>query len=144
MKKTMLRMVAFASLLVTSCGDDESPTEPQPPAPGDIWTLQSTITTTYLFDVAWSGTRYVAVGESGTILTSLDGFHWTSLPSPTNNDLFGVTWSGEQFVAVGNIGTIATSQDGTKWSLVDSNVTSNWLHSVASSGTAFVAVGQNG
>ena len=37
-----------------------------------------------------SGCMFVAVGESGTILTSSDGNSWTSRTSGTSNDLNGV------------------------------------------------------
>ena len=52
---------------------------------------------------------FVAVGASGTILTSPDGITWTARTSGTTNILYGVTWSGTQFVAVGGSGTIVTS-----------------------------------
>ncbi len=59
--------------------------------------------------VVWSGTQFVAVGYSGTILTSPDGRTWTAQISGTSEALYGVSWSGSQFVVVGVAGTILTS-----------------------------------
>ncbi|HWR82617.1 MAG TPA: hypothetical protein VN285_04890, partial [Candidatus Deferrimicrobium sp.] len=123
----------IAVLLAGSCGDDES-TSPTVSQPGDVWTLRPTGTSSYLFDVAFSGSQYVIVGEKGVILTSLDGITWTTQPPVTANDLFGVHWSETQFVAVGDKGTILLSPDGVAWDKVDSAGTSVWLYGVASSG----------
>lgn len=70
-----------------------------------------------LYGIAWSGTDYVAVGNSGEIITSPNGTAWTSHASGTTNDLSGIAWSGTQFVAVGELGTILTSPDGITWTL---------------------------
>jgi hypothetical protein len=51
----------------------------------------------------------VAVGASGTIVTSPDGTTWTAAPaSPTTNWLNGVGYGNGRFVAVGASGTIVT------------------------------------
>ena len=59
--------------------------------------------------------KYVAVGGSGTILTSSDGISWTSRTSGISNSFYGVTYANSTFVAVGDSGTIITSSDGTSW-----------------------------
>lgn len=89
---------------------------------------------------------FVAVGASGTIITSSDnGATWqppTSVPPLGTNSLNGVAWSEalSLFVAVGDNGTILTSSpiDITTWTPLTSN-TLNKLTSVAWSGTEFVA-----
>jgi hypothetical protein len=98
-----------------------------------------------LYAVASSGTQFVAVGESGTILTSLDGVSWTERTSnmPGGYYIDGITWSGSQYVAVGGAGYTLTSSDGVTWSVANP-VTSNALYAVAFSGTTYVAVGNAG
>jgi photosystem II stability/assembly factor-like uncharacterized protein len=66
-------------------------------------------TSQWLPGVTWSGPQFVAVGDSGVILTSPDGKTWTSQTSGTSQILRGVIWSGSQFVAVGDSGVILTS-----------------------------------
>ena len=58
-------------------------------------------------------TKYMAVGDSGTILISSDGTSWTERSSGIANFLQGVTYGNGTFVTVGNGGTILTSSDGT-------------------------------
>jgi len=97
-------------------------------------------TTEALNGVAWSGTKFVAVGENGTILTSSDGTAWTPQTSGTTDILEDVTWSGTQFVAMGLGGTILTSPSGTAW-IAQPPIPSNSMISFTWSGTQFVAVG---
>lgn len=53
----------------------------------------------------------MAVGYSGTIVTSQDGENWTELYSGTAEDLIGIHWDGKQFIAIGTNGTILTLDD---------------------------------
>ena len=50
-----------------------------------------------------SGGKFVAVGNTGTIITS------------TSSNLWGVTFANSKFVSVGASGTILTSDNGTTW-----------------------------
>jgi len=59
--------------------------------------------------------RYVAVGDSGAIVSSDDGINWVPRTSPTNAALKAVTYGGSLFVAVGAFGTIVTSSNGIDW-----------------------------
>ncbi len=108
---------------------------------GTQWTTRTSGTTASLMDMTWSGTQFLAVGYTGTILTSPDGINWTQRTSGTSNALWGVTWSGTQFVAVGEYGTILTSPDGISWTQRDSGIPDSTLYDVSWSGTQFVAVG---
>lgn len=111
--------------------------------PGSIWTPRTPPVTSSLADVVWAGSQFVAVGASGTILTSPDGITWTTRTSGTTSRLNGLTWSGQQIVAVGAGGTILASQDGVDWEVRSSDTTES-LFSVAWSGSHFVAVGAEG
>ena len=101
------------------------------------WKLEAPGTASALYEVIWSGTQYVAVGDGGVILTSADGATWTERDSGTAARLYGVAWSGSQFVAVGSHGKMPTSPDGVTWSegYQASGLDIIW------SGTQFVVVG---
>jgi alpha-tubulin suppressor-like RCC1 family protein len=117
-----------------------------PPSPVDYdhWTWRNPLPQGLTLNgVAWSGSLFVAVGNYGTILTSVDGTAWTLRTSGTTNDLFGATWGGGQFVAVGRSGTILTSSDGLIWAARTSG-TFNLLKCVTWGGNQFVAVGDSG
>ena len=87
--------------------------------------------------------KFLAVGASGTLLTSSDGTTWTSRTSGTTNDLRSVAYDGSStIVAVGFSGTILTSSDGITWTSRTSG-TSNDINNVTYK-DAFVAVGDNG
>ena len=67
---------------------------------------------------------FVAVGASGTILTSDNGTTWTSRTSGTSVTLQNVTYGNSLFLAVGESGTILTSSDnGTTWTSRTSGTT---------------------
>ena len=61
---------------------------------------------------------YVAVGNSGKILTSSDGTSWDNRSSGTSVNLIGVTYGNNKFMTIGksgNTGTMLTSSNGTSW-----------------------------
>jgi hypothetical protein len=104
-----------------------------------------------LFGVAHNGERLVAVGDVGTIVTSIDGLSWDNLPSapnpagvgsPTNRDLNDVIWSEDRFVAVGKDGVVIHSTDGLHWISSGPGGGRN-LHGIAHGNGVFVTVGNN-
>jgi hypothetical protein len=87
---------------------------------GFHWTPQVSGTSALLFDVTWTGTRFVAVGAEGTILTSSTGNSWASQVSGTQQPLWAVASSGNQVVTIpGGLGefdtTVLISNDGLQW-----------------------------
>ena len=114
---------------------------------GLTWTPSSnTGVAMVTFDVAYSGTITVAVGQyalgvSGIIARTEDGVTWTS--QPTSQPLRAVTWTGAQFVAAGDFGTILTSPDGIAWTTRYSG-TSLSLFSLVWAGTKLLASGYSG
>jgi hypothetical protein len=99
-------------------------------------------TTNALMGITWTGTRFVTVGASGTIMTSPDGITWTAQTSGTSANLNAVIWTGTQLVAVGSSGTILTSADGVAWTLPTSGVTFT-LNAATWTGTQIVVVGDS-
>jgi hypothetical protein len=106
--------------------------------------------------VAWNGQMWVAVGEEGDSITTLnntiaysyDGIIWTGVTGST--DIFsngrGVAWNGNMWVAVGQKATngrsIAYSYDGKTWKIdtYGNDFLSNG-YGVAWNGQMWVAVG---
>jgi hypothetical protein len=64
---------------------------------------------TNLRAVTYGNGLFVAVGDSGVVITSSDGITWTSRTSGVNNILYGITYGNGLFVAVGNSGVVITS-----------------------------------
>ncbi|MDX1960073.1 MAG: hypothetical protein SFU98_16010 [Leptospiraceae bacterium] len=93
-----------------------------------------------LYDVAYNNLRFVAVGESGTILYSNDGLTWVKTTSPVSETLSGIATNAGKFVAVSG-SSVITSNDGITWTKAQS--LSN-LASVTYGLDKYVAVGRNG
>jgi len=120
---------------------------------GDTWTTQTSPTTAWLIAVTFAQNRYVAVGDAGTMITSVDGISWRTLVSvPTAQRLNNIAYSKGRWVAVGEAGIILTSGDGETWIAVDS-LTPRWLRGLAyiehrypspESTPLWVATGQDG
>src|SRR5690606_27716092 len=97
---------------------------------GATWTPANSTTTNTLFGVAWLGTRYVAVGGSGTVLTSPNGTTWTQVAEglvTAGLNAAAISNTG-RIVVVGNSGAALTSDDGVTWTPAASGVS---LYSIA-------------
>jgi hypothetical protein len=93
-----------------------------------------------------NSTIYVAVGLSGTLVSSTDsGVTWATRTSGfSSNTINSVAFGNGIFVAVGAAGIITTSTDGVTWTARTSNVSTNELFYVAYINSNFVAVGGGG
>lgn len=118
------------------------------------WTVASSPTgnqlngVSYLLPITggYYGGLYVAVGASGTIITSSDGITWTSRTSGTANNLNSVVCgynSSFGCVAVGSNGTILTSPDGITWTSRTSGTT-NKLNDIALYNGSYTVAGDSG
>jgi hypothetical protein len=67
-----------------------------------------------LFNVAFEEGRFIAVGNSGALLTSLNGIEWQSITNVTRERLSGIAYGQGRFVVVGN-GGIFSSTDAKNW-----------------------------
>lgn len=100
-----------------------------------------------LQSIAFGQGRFVAVGFSGTVVTSEDGINWTRQATPSQDDFYSVAFGNGQFVAVGPAcgtascsGTIMTSPDGFQW-VVRPHGSKIWgLNAIAFGKGQFVAV----
>ena len=85
----------------------------------------------------------MAVGPSGTVLSSTDGTTWGMQTISGNPTLEDVIYSGGKWIIVGDGGTVYTSTDGTSWTSEVSG-TSGDIYGLASNGTLNVAAALNG
>ncbi|WP_248360549.1 IPT/TIG domain-containing protein [Anaeromyxobacter oryzae] len=100
-----------------------------------------------LHSVAWSGTKFLAVGDYGTALTSADGVHWATQVTGVNPLIVSLTsaaWSGSSFLAGGTNGYLLSSPDGVTWTLPAQGLGMMAFNGIASSGSQFVAAGSQG
>ncbi|MCB1071096.1 MAG: hypothetical protein KDL31_12135, partial [Kiritimatiellae bacterium] len=107
------------------------------------WMHRKSPTQKDLFGVAYGNNLYVAVGESGTILTSSDSREWVLAEGPVSKTLKSVCFGNGFFVAVGEEGQVAVSGDGKTWMVRDSGTAAK-LEAVAYARGRFIAVGEEG
>ena len=101
------------------------------------------ITGASLHAVTWAGDRFVAVGQDGAIVHSVDGDRWQEAgvsEIPGTRSLRDVTRGDRRFAAVGGPGTFVYSDDGYRWRRGSS--VSESVHGVTWGDERFVAVGQ--
>jgi photosystem II stability/assembly factor-like uncharacterized protein len=130
------KIVAVGSGTVSTCTS----------AAGFPWTQRAAPIRGYLDEILWTGTTYIAAG-SHSIFTSTDEITWTRRSSGFDSftRMSAAVWSGSQFVAVANDSPFAfTSPNGTTWTEQKLPIKQGGLHSVAWSGSSFVAVGPRG
>ncbi|MCC7373514.1 MAG: hypothetical protein IT581_02575 [Verrucomicrobiales bacterium] len=86
--------------------------------------------------------RFVAVGDSGTLITSSNSTTWTVIDSPLSTNLKAVSLLNGQYVAVGEKGAVLRSTDGVTWSSGASAATG--LSQVVHNGSDYFVVGDGG
>ena len=104
--------------------------------------------------VTWTGSQFVSVGYSGSIITSSDGTSWSTQSSGTSQGINDIIWTGSELLAVGH-GVILSSEDGIVWNariaaditsplFDESSATHVNLHAITWTGSHLVAVGSDG
>jgi hypothetical protein len=109
---------------------------------GATWTAAASGSTSTLRSVAGIS-RFVAVGDGGTILTSTDLTTWTAATSPTTSTLQRVVL-GNQFVAVGSAGTALVSVDGLTWVATNTGTTADLRGLMRGASLDYLTVGTGG
>ena len=93
-------------------------------------------------DIVWSGTRFVAFGNSTQIWTSQDGLEWSSANTLADDHDYGY-WNGNEIILGDFASPPETSPDGLEWSQLRPD-----LHYPADStvwtGVRYVTVGNHG
>src|SRR5208282_3436531 len=151
--KTIINVyILLCMMSLAGCGEGETVPKISGVAAGTIltyngssWASPASGTTNQLNNVTFGNGLFVAVGSSGTILTSPDGSTWTSQNSGTPLDLYCVTFGNGQFVAVGDLGIVLNSTNGSTWTgHASANLTAPPLNGVTFANGLFVAVGYMG
>ena len=93
-----------------------------------------------LNDIVYGNSKYVVVGDSGTVgySTALIG-PWTINSLSTSNNLLSVTFVGDVFVVAGENGVVANSINGIDWFL-KSSVTPT-IFALTNNGNSVIGVG---
>lgn len=110
------------------------------------WNLQSSPTTNNLYGVACRDSNtWIAVGDAGTIIRSINGGStWTSVSSPVADALRAVSFNGDIGVAVGIGGlVIRTTNGGLNW-ISETKPTTKPLYSVSMSPQMAAIGGEEG
>jgi hypothetical protein len=110
---------------------------------GILWSPAQSATTNDLQGIDCFNGLYIAAGDAGTLLTSVNASNWTARTSPTNKVLTSVSAYPKGVVAVGERGTILQSGNGINWTN-RSLATTNWIYRVRYLNGQLIAVGQNG
>jgi hypothetical protein len=109
----------------------------------NLWTIHNPkINSNTLKCIAYGNSNYVAIGDSGTILTSTDLVNWSKQSSNTTSNLIEIIWEDSQFIAIGDQGTIITSNNGKTWRVVKLNARK--LTSIAWGNNRFVVLDDGG
>jgi hypothetical protein len=116
---------------------------------GHYWTALNSGSTASLNGLVWTGTQYIAVGATNTILSSTDGNTWTPRFLSPGADIwfYSVAWSGNGFVAAGidyqnNQTAIFNSPDGITWTNNHFAVPGGNINAVAWANHQYIAVGK--
>jgi photosystem II stability/assembly factor-like uncharacterized protein len=112
------------------------------------WTIQSSPTSVNLYGVTYSNVnsnKWLAVGDGGTIIRSIDGgITWSNVTSPVVDALRGVALHGNIGLAVGISGRVVRSTDaGITW-VEETRPTTRNLYSVSMSDFMTVITGHEG
>jgi hypothetical protein len=84
--------------------------------PLETWRSQSVPSVTNsLGAVAYGNGRWVAVGDGGIVLYSLDSETWQAAPSVTTKDLYSIVFANGLFAVGGSERAILTSTNGIDW-----------------------------
>jgi hypothetical protein len=134
---------AARAINAAGAGPASPPSAPVMPMAPPAWTVRTSGTPNTLYAVATSGSLFIAVGASGTILSSPNGTNWTVRNSGSSSGLNGVATGDSVWVAVGAAGTILTSTEGRNWTPRKSGTSEN-LTAVVRADTQWVAVGAAG
>jgi len=106
---------------------------------GEEWSCVSPIVPDKkLYGIAYGNNKFIAVGQSGTVIISDNGSGWATITSNTSADLYSIAFGNDRFVGVGRYTVIVSTDNGT--SFLETN-TEHYLRDVTYGNGVFVAVG---
>ncbi len=120
---------------------------------GDVWTERTSgISGEWLFDSAWDGTNYIAVGSNGTLITSPDTVTWDTKNAQTNDHLLSIISDGTSTLIGGEYATQITTTDPNNIvpgdlimnGMTSGRITPEALNDILFANSQFTAVGNAG
>lgn len=149
---------------IINASDNGSKTGPTTPVmtatprrlgPGVPWTVAAPLTGNALNDIAFNGSRFVAVGDGAALFSAPYSYTATggvtawspasSLPTGFAADLAAVIYDGSRFIALAANGAILLSTDALNWTAGTAIPGAPVMHAMAyGAGPAYVAVGAGG
>jgi len=80
------------------------------------YTVMSSVNNTpTLNNVVYENGLWLAVGNTGTIITSANGVNWTVQTSGITENLYGITYTNNTWVVTGDNNAVLSSTDGVNW-----------------------------
>jgi photosystem II stability/assembly factor-like uncharacterized protein len=106
---------------------------------GEAWLCPAPIVSDKkLYGIAYGNNKFIAVGESGTVIRSDNGSVWGTITSNTSASLYSIAFGNNRFVGVGSYTVIVSTDNGT--SFLQTETTLNFKDVTYGNGV-FVAVG---
>ena len=118
---------------------------------GYIWSVSDTSAPDKLNDIIFDGSQYIAVGDSGTIVTSLDLSEWVVASVDTvidvgewpDNNFYSIIFNNSTYVIVGQ-DIILSSPDCVNWTRKNQQANFYSLDKIIFDSSLYIAVGVNG
>jgi hypothetical protein len=114
-------------------------TNASPQNHGEAWLCPSPIVSDKkLYGITYGNNKFIAVGQSGTVIRSDDGSVWETRTSNTDRDLYSIAFGNDRFVGVGSYTVIVSTDNGTSFLETETTLT---FYDVTFGNGVFVAVG---
>jgi hypothetical protein len=104
------------------------------------WVETESGTNANLNAVVYGDGLFVAVGDSGTVVTSEDGVTWEKQETGIAAQLVDIAYGNKMYVAVSKEGESIVSNNGKSWEL-GGYATTKWIESIAYGNDNFISVG---
>ena len=116
-------------------------TNASPQNHGEAWLCPSPIVSDKkLYGIAYGNNKFIAVGESGTVIISDNGTVWNTRNSNTSAHLNSIAFGNDKFVGVGSNTVIVSTDNGTTFL---QTATSYDFNDISFGNGIFVAVGDD-
>jgi hypothetical protein len=108
---------------------------------GEAWLCPAPIVSDKkLYGIAYGNNKFIAVGESGTVIRSDNGSVWGFRTSNSSGNLYSIAFGNDRFVAVGYNTVIVSTDNGTVFT---QTATSYDFNDISFGNGIFVAVGDD-
>jgi hypothetical protein len=86
---------------------------------GVDWVNLHEFETGFLGKIVYGDAGFVAVGQDGEVLHSINGYRWKKYPKAISMYSTSLIWTGQVYLAIGGNNTLHRSINGTNWSSMD-------------------------